>query len=176
MLDLYTGSQFYRFGAERPDNISLLHFYFDQRCAAVLNGGKLRQVFGLEVVVVACGTDGVDRVAQVHRRGARIDVGKEGIGFLGHCHDKLFATLDTRTRRWQLPHWGPVLLSDTVGFIRDLPHALVAAFQATLEETAEAGLLLHVIDSASPDRDQQISAVEKVLGEIGALEVPRSRS
>ena len=61
--------------------------------------------------------------------------------------DKLFATLDTRTRRWRLPGWGPVLLSDTVGFIRDLPHRLIASFKATLEETRQADLLLHVADA-----------------------------
>ena len=61
-----------------------------------------------------------------------------------------------------------MVLSDTVGFIRDLPHALVAAFQATLEETAQADLLLHVVDSASEDRDAQIGAVNQVLAEIGA--------
>jgi GTP-binding protein HflX len=65
------------------------------------------------------------------------------------------------------------VLSDTVGFIRDLPHALVAAFQATLEETAQADLLLHVVDSSSADRDQQIDAVGAVLKEIGALDVPQ---
>ena len=64
--------------------------------------------------------------------------------------DKLFATLDTRTRRWQLPGWGPVLLSDTVGFIRDLPHHLIASFKATLEEARQADLLLHVADASSP--------------------------
>ena len=64
--------------------------------------------------------------------------------------DKLFATLDTRTRRWQLPSWGPVLLSDTVGFIRDLPHRLIASFKATLEEARQADLLLHVADGEQP--------------------------
>ena len=64
--------------------------------------------------------------------------------------DLLFATLDTRTRRWQLPGWGPVLLSDTVGFIRDLPHHLIASFRATLEEARQADLLLHVADAANP--------------------------
>ena len=64
--------------------------------------------------------------------------------------NKLFATLDTRTRRWQLPGWGPVLLSDTVGFIRDLPHHLIASFKATLEEARQADLLLHVADASSP--------------------------
>ena len=90
-----------------------------------------------------------------------------------YAADQLFATLDTTSRRVFVEGAGPIVLSDTVGFIRDLPHALVAAFQATLEETAQADLLLHVVDSASPDRDQQIQAVGSVLKEIGALEVPQ---
>jgi GTP-binding protein HflX len=81
--------------------------------------------------------------------------------------DKLFATLDTRTRRWQLPNWGPVLLSDTVGFIRDLPHRLIASFKATLEEARQADLLLHVADASNPAVYDQISAVYTVLEEIG---------
>lgn len=81
--------------------------------------------------------------------------------------DKLFATLDTRTRRWTLPSWGPVLLSDTVGFIRDLPHKLVASFRATLEEAREADLLLHVADASNPAVLEQISAVYGVLHELG---------
>jgi GTPase len=89
------------------------------------------------------------------------------------AEDKLFATLDTRTRRWQLNGWGPVLLSDTVGFIRDLPHGLVAAFRATLEETVHADLLLHVVDSASASRDEQAREVDKVLAEIPAGDAPR---
>ena len=81
--------------------------------------------------------------------------------------DKLFATLDTRTRRWQLPHWGPVLLSDTVGFIRDLPHRLVASFKATLEESRQADLLIHVADASNPAVLEQISAVFHVLEDLG---------
>jgi len=81
--------------------------------------------------------------------------------------DKLFATLDTRTRRWQLPGWGPVLLSDTVGFIRDLPHHLIASFKATLEEARQADLLLHVADASSPTATAQISSVYNVLEELG---------
>jgi GTP-binding protein HflX len=81
--------------------------------------------------------------------------------------DKLFATLDTRTRRWRLPGWGPVLLSDTVGFIRDLPHRLIASFKATLEETIQADLLLHVADASSPLVSAQIAAVRGVLAELG---------
>lgn len=84
--------------------------------------------------------------------------------------DKLFATLDTRTRRWQLPGWGPVLLSDTVGFIRDLPHHLIASFRATLEEAREADLLLHIADASNPAVLQQISAVYAVLKELGIEE------
>ena len=87
--------------------------------------------------------------------------------------DQLFATLDTTSRRLYLEGPGQVVLSDTVGFIRDLPHSLVVAFHATLEETASADLLLHVVDSASGDRDAQIEAVKGVLEEIGAAQVPQ---
>ena len=87
--------------------------------------------------------------------------------------DQLFATLDTTTRRMWLPGAGNVVLSDTVGFIRDLPHGLVAAFRATLEETVHADLLLHVVDSASPVREAQAAEVDKVLAEIGAGDVPQ---
>jgi GTP-binding protein HflX len=84
--------------------------------------------------------------------------------------DLLFATLDTRTRRWHLPNWGPVLLSDTVGFIRDLPHHLVASFQATLEEAAQANLLLHIADASGSDVHQQIDSANSVLNELGIRE------
>jgi GTP-binding protein HflX len=87
--------------------------------------------------------------------------------------DQLFATLDTTTRRVWLPEAGNVVISDTVGFIRDLPHALVAAFRATLEETVRADLLLHVVDSASPVREEQAAEVDKVLAEIGASDIPQ---
>ena len=90
-----------------------------------------------------------------------------------YAADQLFATLDTTSRRLFLAGAGRIILSDTVGFIRDLPHSLVAAFHATLEETAEADLLLHVVDSASADRDAQIEAVNAVLDEIGAARVPQ---
>lgn len=90
-----------------------------------------------------------------------------------YAADQLFATLDTTSRRLYVEGAGQIVLSDTVGFIRDLPHDLVAAFHATLEETAQADLLLHVVDSASPDRDQQIHAVNQVLAEIGANDVPQ---
>ena len=87
--------------------------------------------------------------------------------------DQLFATLDTTTRRVWVEGAGQITLSDTVGFIRDLPHALIAAFRATLEEAIHADLLLHVVDASSPQRDEQIAEVDKVLAEIGAAEVPR---
>jgi GTP-binding protein HflX len=82
--------------------------------------------------------------------------------------NRLFATLDTTTRRIHVPEAGPVALSDTVGFIRELPHTLVESFRATLEETVHADLLLHVVDSSSPVREQQIADVNAVLREIGA--------
>jgi GTPase len=87
--------------------------------------------------------------------------------------DQLFATLDTTTRRIWIPEAGSVVLSDTVGFIRDLPHKLVAAFRATLEETVRADVLLHVVDAASPARDAQREQVNKVLEEIGAAALPQ---
>jgi GTP-binding protein HflX len=87
--------------------------------------------------------------------------------------NQLFATLDTTTRRVYLGEGATIALSDTVGFIRDLPHGLVDAFRATLEETIQADILLHVVDSASPQRDEQIAAVNAVLEEIGASGVPQ---
>jgi GTP-binding protein HflX len=87
--------------------------------------------------------------------------------------DKLFATLDTTTRKVWVEGAGQVVLSDTVGFIRDLPHSLVAAFRATLEETVRADLLLHVVDSASPARAREAEEVNKVLAEIGADALPQ---
>ncbi len=90
-----------------------------------------------------------------------------------YAADQLFATLDTTSRKFYIPEGGPVVLSDTVGFIKHLPHALVDAFGATLEEAAQADLLLHVIDVSSESRDDQIDQVNKVLGEIGASQVPQ---
>jgi GTP-binding protein HflX len=81
--------------------------------------------------------------------------------------DKLFATLDTRTRRWKIPRWGEVLLSDTVGFIRNLPHHLVASFRSTLQEARSAELLLHVVDSSHPEAERQVETVFEVLSDIG---------
>ncbi|MEQ1772716.1 MAG: GTPase HflX [Burkholderiales bacterium] len=90
-----------------------------------------------------------------------------------YAADQLFATLDTTTRRLHTGTNAGVVLSDTVGFIRRLPHTLVAAFRATLEETVHADLLLHVVDASSPDRDAQIAAVNVVLKEIGADAIPQ---
>ena len=90
-----------------------------------------------------------------------------------YAADQLFATLDTTTRRLYLEATGNMVLSDTVGFIRDLPHALVASFRATLEETIHADLLLHVVDASSSVREPQIAAVNAVLAEIGADAIPQ---
>lgn len=87
--------------------------------------------------------------------------------------DQLFATLDTTSRKLFIPEGGQIVLSDTVGFIKHLPHALVAAFGATLEEAVQADLLLHVVDAASNNRDEQILQVSRVLEEIGAAQVPQ---
>jgi GTP-binding protein HflX len=86
--------------------------------------------------------------------------------------DALFVTLDPLLRQVRLPDRRELLLSDTVGFIDRLPHALIAAFRATLEEVAEADLVLHVIDAASPERDRHVAAVKRVLEEVGAADVP----
>jgi GTPase len=88
------------------------------------------------------------------------------------AEDKLFATLDPTTRRIRLAGGQEFLLTDTVGFVQRLPTTLVAAFRATLEEVAEADLLVHVVDAASPTMQRQVEAVEQVLGEIGAVERP----
>jgi GTP-binding protein HflX len=87
--------------------------------------------------------------------------------------DMLFATLDTRTRRWKLSDGRLVLLSDTVGFLQQLPHHLVASFHATLEETLNADLLLHVVDASHPDAAGQMQAVHEVLSELGAARRPQ---
>ncbi|TFW09470.1 GTPase HflX [Oxalobacteraceae bacterium OM1] len=90
-----------------------------------------------------------------------------------YAANQLFATLDTTSRRIYLGEAGNIVLSDTVGFIRELPHQLVAAFRATLEETIHADLLLHVVDAASPVRMEQIEQVNEVLAEIGAESIPQ---
>jgi GTPase len=87
--------------------------------------------------------------------------------------DQLFATLDPTLRRVELENVGPVVLADTVGFIAHLPHKLVEAFKATLEETLNADLLLHVVDAASQERDSNMEQVQEVLSEIGAEDIPQ---
>jgi GTP-binding protein HflX len=96
-------------------------------------------------------------------------------GATAYAADQLFATLDTTLRRIHVAGAESIVLSDTVGFIRDLPHDLIAAFRATLAEAAQADLLLHVIDAAHPCRDEQAAAVDAVLLEIGADRVPQIR-
>src|SRR5205807_2613830 len=89
-----------------------------------------------------------------------------------YADNKLFATLDTKTRAWRLERGTEVMLSDTVGFVRDLPHNLVASFKATLEEAVHADLLLHVLDVGHPHAEQQFKSVHEVLQEIGAAGKP----
>lgn len=89
-----------------------------------------------------------------------------------YADDKLFATLDTKTRAWKLERGTEVMLSDTVGFVRDLPHNLVASFKATLEEAVTADLLLHVLDVGHPHAEQQFKSVHEVLGDIGVKGKP----
>lgn len=90
-----------------------------------------------------------------------------------YCEDQLFATLDPTLRHLDLPHGGRIVLADTVGFIRKLPHELVAAFHATLLETCEADLLLHVVDVNSEERDEHIRHVDGVLADLGASDIPQ---
>ena len=91
-----------------------------------------------------------------------------------YAADQLFATLDTTTRQLYLGEASrSVSLSDTVGFIRDLPHGLIDAFQATLQEAVDADLLLHVVDASSPNYPEQIAEVQRVLREIGAADIPQ---
>jgi GTPase len=94
-------------------------------------------------------------------------------GAESYAADQLFATLDTTLRRVFVAGAQPIVMSDTVGFIRGLPHDLIAAFQATLREAVDADLILHVIDASHPGRDEQIAAVDGVLAEIGAERVPQ---
>lgn len=149
-----------------------------------------RRLIGMRVKILN------DRLAQVGRqretqRRARRRAAVRNVALVGYTNagkstlfnrvtgarvyaaDQLFATLDTTLRRWPLANAEGIVLSDTVGFIRDLPHDLVAAFRATLKEAVDADLLLHVVDAAHANRDLQIAAVDAVLEEIGAADVPR---
>jgi GTP-binding protein HflX len=89
-----------------------------------------------------------------------------------HVEDRMFATLDPASRRLRFPRDREVIVTDTVGFIRDLPPDLVAAFRATLEELGEADLLLHVVDAAAPDLERRMAAVRRVIDELGLAETP----
>ena len=89
------------------------------------------------------------------------------------AEDRLFATLDPTTRRLRFPREREIIIADTVGFIRELPKDLAQAFRATLEELAEADLLVHVVDAADPDHEDQMAAVERILGDLGLGETPR---
>ena len=149
-----------------------------------------RRLLGLRIKTLK---ERIARVATQHatQRRARLRSGARNVALVGYTNagkstlfnrltrdkvyaaDKLFATLDTTLRRVHAPGAEPVVLSDTVGFIRELPHGLVAAFRATLQEAIDADLLLHVIDASHPESAQQIEAVDGVLAEIGAAEVPR---
>ena len=149
-----------------------------------------RRLLGKRVKVLKQKLAGVQRQREVQRRSRRraqvLSVALVGYTNAGkstlfnalteagaYAADQLFATLDTTTRKLQTPVGGDVVLSDTVGFIRDLPATLVAAFRATLEETAQADLLLHAVDWSSPEHDMQIAEVNRVLAEIGAGVVPQ---
>ncbi|HSD55328.1 MAG TPA: GTPase HflX [Burkholderiales bacterium] len=149
-----------------------------------------RRLLGQRVKVLKERLAGLQRQRDVQRR-ARVRGDVVSVSLVGYTNagkstlfnslthagayaaDQLFATLDTTTRRLYLPEVGRITVSDTVGFIRALPHTLVAAFRATLEETVHADLLLHVVDAASPARDLQVEEVNKVLAEIGAASVPQ---
>jgi GTP-binding protein HflX len=149
-----------------------------------------RRLIGMRVKLLNDRLERLGRQRQTQRR-ARRRAAVHGVALVGYTNagkstlfnrltgskvyaaDQLFATLDTTLRRMNLPDAEGVVISDTVGFIRDLPHDLVAAFRATLHEAVEADLLLHLVDSAHGDRDLQIAAVEAVLAEIGAADVPQ---
>ena len=149
-----------------------------------------RRLLGERVRMLKVRLDKLDRQRATQRR-ARQRGGVFSVSIVGYTNagkstlfnalthagtyaaNQLFATLDTTSRRVYLEGAGQVVLSDTVGFIRDLPHQLVEAFQATLEETVHADLLLHVVDASSPVRTEQIAEVNKVLASIGAADVPQ---
>ena len=149
-----------------------------------------RRLLGVRVKLLAEKLERLQRQREVQRR-ARSRARVFSVSLVGYTNagkstlfnaltkadayaaDQLFATLDTTSRKVHLAAGVNIVVSDTVGFIRDLPHTLVAAFRATLEETVRADLLLHVVDSASPARMEQIAEVGTVLGEIGADAVPQ---
>jgi len=144
-----------------------------------LVGGRIRDLKGKLAEVQA------RKEREVRSRGAEFTLSLVGYTNAGksrlmnaltkadvYVENKLFSTLDTRTRQWHIKDWGRVLLSDTVGFIRELPHDLVASFKATLEEARQAKLLLHVVDVSNPQAEEQIRSVNEVLKEVGCLGTP----
>lgn len=151
-----------------------------------------RRLLGRRIKLLKSKLERVERQRDIGRRGRRradipvvalvgyTNAGKTtlfnrltGAGL--EAKDQLFATLDPTIRRVALGHGEQVLLVDTVGFVRDLPHELIAAFKATLMETRNAALLLHVVDASDPHYDERVRQVEDVLGDIGAAEVPAIR-
>ena len=151
-----------------------------------------RRLIGLRIARLKRQIDDVRRQRALHRRRRERD-GVPVVALVGYTNagkttlfngltradavasDALFVTLDPLVRRVRLPDAREMLVSDTVGFIDRLPHALVAAFGATLEEVVDADVVLHVIDVSNPDYREQIAAVERVLDELGALDVPSVR-
>ena len=155
-------------------------------------GGRRLQTPGARV---RSGTQRLERLKQQRDTGrsARAEIPVPSVALVGYTNagkstlfnaltgsevyiaDQLFATLDPTVRRLALPGGAPVVLADTVGFIRELPHELVAAFQSTLQEAREAHLLLHVVDASDPRRDERMQQVDTVLEEIGAGGTPQLR-
>jgi GTP-binding protein HflX len=149
-----------------------------------------RRLIGIRVKLLKSRLEQIGRQRETQRR-ARRRAAVRNIALVGYTNagkstlfnrltgarvyaaDQLFATLDTTLRRLSLPDAEDIVLSDTVGFIRDLPHDLVAAFRATLKEAVDADLLLHVVDASHVTRADQIAAVDAVLSEIGADAVPQ---
>jgi GTPase len=149
-----------------------------------------RRLIGIRVKLLKSRLEQIGRQRETQRRARRraavrnialagyTNAGKSTLfnrltGARVYAADQLFATLDTTLRRLSLPDAEDIVLSDTVGFIRDLPHDLVAAFRATLKEAVDADLLLHVVDASQVNRADQIAAVDAVLSEIGADAVPQ---
>ncbi len=135
-----------------------------KRELALIDKRKLREIKGRKGLFKIC-LVGYTNAGKSTLMNALTDAGV-------HVEDRLFATLDTRTRRFRIEGGIEVLLSDTVGFVRNLPHQLIASFKATLEEAVNADLLLHVVDVSSCEAPEQIESVNNVLREIGCTETP----